>query len=56
MSDSHDRAFIFLLITGAIALCLLLVYETYLQLRNYKRKRERREQRRAERKAAKRRR
>ncbi|NML17081.1 hypothetical protein [Azohydromonas caseinilytica] len=53
MSDPHDLSFTYLIVTGGIGLALLLVYGAYLELRNYRRKRERREQRRAQRKKSK---
>lgn len=54
MSDPHDRAFIYLLVTGAIGLVVAIIYGTYLQVRDNKRKRERREQRRADKKKGRR--
>lgn len=54
MSDPHDRPFIYLLVSGAIFLIVAIVYGTYLQIRDNKRKRERREQRRDDKKKGKR--
>ena len=47
MSDPHDRPFVYLLVSGAIALIVAIAYGAYLQIRDKTRKRLRREQRRA---------
>ncbi|WP_157119350.1 hypothetical protein [Azohydromonas lata] len=54
MTDPHDRPFIYLLVSGAIALIVAIAYGAYLQIRDRQLKRERREQRRAQKKKGRR--
>lgn len=54
MADPHDRPFIYLLVSGAIALIVAIAYGAYLQIRDRQLKRERREQRRTQKKKGRR--